>query len=48
VEAFLDQRPFPLLSPEVAGAAVVDLVQTEAATIAPAYVLNGAGLHQLD
>ena len=48
VEAFLDQRPFPLLSPEVAGAALVDLVQTEAAAVAPAYVLNGAGLQQLD
>jgi len=48
VETFLDQRPFPLLSPEVAGAAVVDLVQADAATVAPAYVLNGAGLQQLD
>jgi 3-oxoacyl-[acyl-carrier protein] reductase len=47
VEDFLDQRPFPLLSPEVAGAAVVDLIQTEAAAVAPAYVLNGAGLQKL-
>jgi 3-oxoacyl-[acyl-carrier protein] reductase len=47
VEDFLDQRPFPLLSPEVAGAAVVDLLRAEPATVAPAYVLNGAGLQQL-
>ncbi len=47
VEEFLDQRPFPLLSPEVAGAAVVDLVQADAATVAPAYLLNGAGLEAL-
>ena len=47
VEDFLDQRPFPLLSPEVAGAAVADLLQAEAATVAPAYVLNGAGLQAL-
>jgi NAD(P)-dependent dehydrogenase (short-subunit alcohol dehydrogenase family) len=47
IEDFLDQRPFPLLSPEVAGAAVVDLLRAEPATAAPAYVLNGAGLQQL-
>jgi 3-oxoacyl-[acyl-carrier protein] reductase len=47
VEAYLDQRPFPLLSPEIAGAAVVDLLRAEPATVAPAYVLNGAGLQQL-
>jgi 3-oxoacyl-[acyl-carrier protein] reductase len=47
VEDYLDQRPFPLLSPEIAGAAVIDLLRAEPATVAPAYVLNGAGLQQL-
>jgi NAD(P)-dependent dehydrogenase (short-subunit alcohol dehydrogenase family) len=47
VEDFLDQQPFPLLTPEVAGTAVVELVQADADTVAPAYVLNGAGLQKL-
>jgi hypothetical protein len=46
-EAFLDQLPFPPLTPEIAGTAVVELVQTDGAAIAPAYVLNGAGLQKL-
>jgi hypothetical protein len=36
-----------LLTPEIAGAAIVELVQAESATIAQAYVLNGAGLREL-
>lgn len=47
VEDFLDQRPFPLLTPQIAGTAVVDLVQADAGDVAPAYVLNGAGLQEL-
>jgi 3-oxoacyl-[acyl-carrier protein] reductase len=47
VDDFLHQQPFPLLTPEIAGTAVVKLVQADAATVAPAYVLNGAGLQKL-
>jgi NAD(P)-dependent dehydrogenase (short-subunit alcohol dehydrogenase family) len=35
------------LSPEVAGAAVVELVRADAATVAPGYLLTGAGLQKL-
>ena len=35
------------LSPETAGAAVVDLVRADTATVTPAYLLTGAGLKQL-
>jgi 3-oxoacyl-[acyl-carrier protein] reductase len=37
----------PLVTPEIAGAAVVELVQADAATVAPAYRLSGAGLQNL-
>jgi NAD(P)-dependent dehydrogenase (short-subunit alcohol dehydrogenase family) len=37
----------PLLNPEIAGAVVVELVQADAATVAPAYLLTGAGLQKL-
>jgi NAD(P)-dependent dehydrogenase (short-subunit alcohol dehydrogenase family) len=46
VEEFLAQAG-PLVTPEIAGAAVVELVQADAANIAPAYVLTGAGLENL-
>jgi 3-oxoacyl-[acyl-carrier protein] reductase len=46
-EEFLDQQPFPLLTPEIAGSAMVELVQTDIADIAPSYLLNGAGLQKL-
>jgi NAD(P)-dependent dehydrogenase (short-subunit alcohol dehydrogenase family) len=36
------------LTPEGAGAAVVELVGADAATIAPSYLLTGAGLRQLE
>ena len=36
------------LTPEAAGAAVVELVGADAAAIAPGYLLTGAGLRQLD
>jgi 3-oxoacyl-[acyl-carrier protein] reductase len=47
VEDYLQQQPFPLLTPEIAGAAVVELVRTDAANVAGAYVLTGAGLEKL-
>ena len=47
MEDFLQQQPFPLLTPEIAGTAMVELVQADAATVAPAYLLNGAGLQKL-
>ena len=41
------QQIGPLVSPETAGAALVELVQAEVATVAPAYLLTGAGLEKL-
>lgn len=35
------------LTPEIAGAAVVELVQADAPTVASAYMLSGAGLQEL-
>ncbi|MFY1636747.1 SDR family NAD(P)-dependent oxidoreductase [Solwaraspora sp. WMMB335] len=37
----------PLLTPELAGTALVDLVRTDASTVAPGYLLSGAGLQKL-
>jgi 3-oxoacyl-[acyl-carrier protein] reductase len=37
----------PLLTPEIAGAALVELVRAEAATVAAGYRLSGAGLEEL-
>jgi NAD(P)-dependent dehydrogenase (short-subunit alcohol dehydrogenase family) len=45
-EAFLGQLEDPL-TPEVAGSVLVDLVQQDPSTIAPGYVLTGAGLQKL-
>jgi hypothetical protein len=36
------------LTPEAAGAAVVELARADAATIAPSYLLTGSGLQLLD
>jgi NAD(P)-dependent dehydrogenase (short-subunit alcohol dehydrogenase family) len=47
VEDFLRAQPFPMLSPEVAGTALVEVAQTDADSVSPAYVLNGAGLHKV-
>jgi 3-oxoacyl-[acyl-carrier protein] reductase len=47
VEAFLREQPFPMLTPEIAGTALVELAQTAADSVSPAYVLNGAGLHKV-
>jgi hypothetical protein len=46
VDEFLAQSG-PLVTPEMAGTALVDLVQADAASIAPAYMLTGAGLERL-
>jgi NAD(P)-dependent dehydrogenase (short-subunit alcohol dehydrogenase family) len=35
------------LTPEIAGASVAELVRADAATVAPAYLLTGAGLEKL-
>ena len=35
------------LNPEVAGAALVELVEADAATVAAEYLLTGAGLQNL-
>jgi NAD(P)-dependent dehydrogenase (short-subunit alcohol dehydrogenase family) len=37
----------PLVTPEIAGTAVVELVQADAATLAAAYMLTGAGLQEV-
>jgi 3-oxoacyl-[acyl-carrier protein] reductase len=46
VEAFLQHRG-PPLTPEIAGAALVELVRADAAGVAPAYELTRAGLQKL-
>jgi NAD(P)-dependent dehydrogenase (short-subunit alcohol dehydrogenase family) len=45
-QAYLKQFGEPL-TPEVAGAALVELVRADAATVAPAYLLTSAGLQTL-
>jgi len=45
-DEYLEQMGEPL-TPEVAGAALVKLVRADAATIAPGYLLTGAGLKEL-
>ncbi|WP_369244926.1 SDR family oxidoreductase [Streptomyces sp. R41] len=45
-EEYLQQMGEPL-TPEVAGAALVELVRADAATVAPGYLLTGAGLQKL-
>jgi NAD(P)-dependent dehydrogenase (short-subunit alcohol dehydrogenase family) len=46
VEEHIEQLG-PLVTPAIAGTALVDLVQADAANVAPAYMLTGAGLQQL-
>jgi 3-oxoacyl-[acyl-carrier protein] reductase len=46
VEDFLAQAG-PLVTPEIAGTAMVELVRADAATVAPGYLLTGAGLQKL-
>ena len=45
-QAYLDQFGQPL-TPDVAGAALVDLVRAEANSLAPDYLLTGAGLQKV-
>jgi hypothetical protein len=45
-EEYLNQMGEPL-TPESAGAALVDLVRAGAGTVAPGYLLTGAGLREL-
>jgi 3-oxoacyl-[acyl-carrier protein] reductase len=47
VDDYLERQPYPLLTPEIAGTAIVELVQADAAGVAPAYILAGAGLETL-
>jgi hypothetical protein len=37
----------PLVSPEIAGTALVELVEADATDVAPGYRLTGAGLQEL-
>ena len=46
VEEYIDQFG-AVLTPEIAGAAVLELVLAEAAAVAPAYLLTGDGLKEL-
>jgi 3-oxoacyl-[acyl-carrier protein] reductase len=46
VEEYLTKAG-PLVTPEIAGTALVELVQVDAAKVAAAYVLTGDGLQQL-
>ena len=46
VEEYL-QEMGPPVTPEIAGTALVELVQADAAEVAPAYLLTGAGLQKL-
>jgi NAD(P)-dependent dehydrogenase (short-subunit alcohol dehydrogenase family) len=46
VEEYLQQQ-HPLVTPEIAGAALVELMRADRATVAPGYRLSGAGLEKL-
>jgi 3-oxoacyl-[acyl-carrier protein] reductase len=46
VEEYLQQQG-PLVTPQIAGTALVELVQADAATVAPGYRLTGTGLQKL-
>jgi NAD(P)-dependent dehydrogenase (short-subunit alcohol dehydrogenase family) len=45
-EEYIQQMGKPL-TPEVAGAALVELARADAATVAPGYLLTGSGLQNL-
>jgi 3-oxoacyl-[acyl-carrier protein] reductase len=47
VDDFLRAQPFPLLTEEIAGRAIVELLQADSANVSRSYLLNGAGLHEL-
>jgi NAD(P)-dependent dehydrogenase (short-subunit alcohol dehydrogenase family) len=44
---YLEHIDYPLLDPHLAGTTLTELTRTDAASIAPAYILDGAGLQQL-
>ncbi len=46
LEEYLGQLG-PQVTPEIAGTALVELIQADAATIAPAYLLTSTGLQKL-
>ena len=46
-DEYLSQVDYELLTPELAGAALLGLAQADAAGVAPAYLLTGAGLQEL-
>jgi NAD(P)-dependent dehydrogenase (short-subunit alcohol dehydrogenase family) len=46
VKKYLEQKG-PLVTPEVSGASLVELVRADPADVAPAYMLTGAGLQRL-
>ena len=46
VEEYM-QHMGPLVTPDAAGAAVLELVQADPANVVPAYLLTGAGLQNL-
>jgi 3-oxoacyl-[acyl-carrier protein] reductase len=46
VEEYLEDQ-HPLVTPEIAGTALVELVQADAPDVAPGYRLSGAGLQKL-
>jgi NAD(P)-dependent dehydrogenase (short-subunit alcohol dehydrogenase family) len=46
VEEYLQQQG-PLVTPEIAGTALVELVRADVTTLAPGYRLSGAGLEEL-
>jgi hypothetical protein len=50
VEAYLEAQlraSGPLVTPEIAGTALVELVKADATTVAAGYLLTGTGLHAL-
>jgi NAD(P)-dependent dehydrogenase (short-subunit alcohol dehydrogenase family) len=47
IEEFLDEQPFAVLTPKIAGTSLVELAQMDAANVADAYILNGGGLQEL-
>ena len=47
-EDFLRTQTFALLTPQTAGRAIVELLEADAATLSPAYVLSGSGLQKVE
>jgi 3-oxoacyl-[acyl-carrier protein] reductase len=46
LDEFLEQQG-PVVTPEIAGSALIELLQANAAAVAPDYVLTGAGLQRV-